>query len=137
MIGNTVSRSVSYLAAPAFAAAMLEPQVVRTIPVGRHVLLVADVQVEPDAELAGQPVEAAQHPGQAHILAVRRHGTENFDWSPGPTDQIEPQDRLLVLATRAGLGMTLARNQPAPSGGTTPLDPPLPAGRRPLQSTNK
>ena len=47
MIGNTVSRSVSYLAAPAFAAAMLEHQVLRTIPVGRHALLVADVQVRP------------------------------------------------------------------------------------------
>jgi Trk K+ transport system NAD-binding subunit len=128
MIGNTVSRSVSYLAAPAFAAAMLEHQVLRTIPVGRHVLLVADVQVEADAELAGQPIEAAQHPGQAHILAVRRHGTEYFDWSPAPTYQIEPQDRLLVLATRAGLGQTLARNAPlTPSGGATPLDPPLPA----------
>jgi Trk K+ transport system NAD-binding subunit len=115
MIGNTVSRSVSYLAAPAFAAAMLEHQVLRTIPVGRHVLLVADVQVEADAELAGQPVEAAQHPGQAHILAVRRHGTESFDWSPEPSYRIEPQDRLLVLATRAGLGMTLARNQPQPT----------------------
>src|SRR6201994_4066438 len=112
MIGNTVSRSVSYLAAPAFAAAMLEHQVLRTIPVGRHVLLIADVQVEPDAELAGQPIEAAQHPGEAHILAVRRHGTESFDWSLDLSYQIEPQDRLLVLATRAGLGRTLARNQP-------------------------
>ena len=112
MIGNTLSRSVSYLAAPAFAAAMLEHQVLRTIPVGRHVLLIADVQVEPDAELAGQPIEAAQHPGEAHILAVRRHGTESFDWSLDLSYQIEPQDRLLVLATRAGLGRTLARNQP-------------------------
>jgi len=112
MIGNTVSRSVSYLAAPAFAAAMLEHQVLRTIPVGRHVLLIADVQVEPDAELAGQPIEAAQHPGEAHILAVRRHGAESFDWSLDRSYRIEPQDRLLVLATRAGLGRTLARNQP-------------------------
>ena len=54
MIGNTVSRSVSYLAAPAFAAAMLEHQVLRTIPVGRHVLLIADVRVEAGAELAGK-----------------------------------------------------------------------------------
>jgi Trk K+ transport system NAD-binding subunit len=112
MIGNTVSRSVSYLAAPAFAAAMLEHQVLRTIPVGRHVLLIADVQVEADAELAGQPIEAAQHPGEAHILAVRRRGTESFDWSLGAGYRIGPQDRLLVLATRAGLGRTLARNQP-------------------------
>jgi Trk K+ transport system NAD-binding subunit len=86
--------------------------VLRTIPVGRHVLLIADVQVEPDAELAGQPIEAAQHPGQAHILAVRRHNTDSFDWSPGMDYRIEPHDRLLVLATRAGLGRTLARNQP-------------------------
>ena len=38
-VGNAISRSVPYLAAPAFAAAMLEHQVLRTIPVGRHVLL--------------------------------------------------------------------------------------------------
>jgi Trk K+ transport system NAD-binding subunit len=44
-VGNTISRSVSYLAAPAFAAAMLEHQVLRTIPVGRHVLLIADIRV--------------------------------------------------------------------------------------------
>jgi Trk K+ transport system NAD-binding subunit len=129
MIGNTVSRSVSYLAAPAFAAAMLEHQVLRTIPVGRHVLLIADVQVEPDSELAGQPIEAAQHPGETHVLAVRRRGKESFDWSLAASYRIAPQDRLLVLATRAGLGMTLARNRPLapPSGETTPLDPPLPA----------
>ena len=113
MVGNTVSRSASYLAAPAFAAAMLEHQVLRTIPVGRHVLLIAEVLVEADAELAGQPVETAQHPGEAHILAAQRHGTDSFDWSLDPSYQIEPQDRLLVLATRAGLGRTLARNQPS------------------------
>ena len=37
-----ISRSVSYLAAPAFAAAMLDRRVIATIPVGRHALLVAD-----------------------------------------------------------------------------------------------
>ena len=38
-LGNVVSRSVSYLAAPAFAVAMLEHKVLRTIAVGRHVLV--------------------------------------------------------------------------------------------------
>src|SRR5450631_3610713 len=66
MIGNTVSRSVSYLAAPAFAAAMLEHQVLRTIPVGRHVLLIADVRVEAGAELAGKPVAEAERRGETH-----------------------------------------------------------------------
>ncbi len=54
-LGNVVSRSVSYLAAPAFAVAMLEHKVLRTIPVGRHVLLIADVRVEPGSDIAGRP----------------------------------------------------------------------------------
>jgi Trk K+ transport system NAD-binding subunit len=115
MIGNTVSRSVSYLAAPAFAAAMLEHQVLRTIPVGRHVLLIAEVHVEAGTELAGKPVQDAERPGETHVLAVRRHGTDLFDWSLNRNYHLKPQDRLLVLATRAGLGETLARNRkPAP-----------------------
>ncbi len=111
MIGNTVSRSVSYLAAPAFAAAMLEHQVLRTIPVGRHVLLVADVHVEAGTELAGKPVHQAERPGETHVLAVRRRGTDLFDWSLTRNYQLTPQDRLLVLATRAGLGQMLAENR--------------------------
>jgi Trk K+ transport system NAD-binding subunit len=111
MIGNTVSRSVSYLAAPAFAAAMLEHQVLRTIPVGRHVLLIADVRVEAGAELAGKPAAEAQRPGETHVLAVRRRGTDMFDWSLNRDYLLAPQDQLLVLATRAGLGQTLARNR--------------------------
>ena len=49
-----ISRSVSYLAAPAFAAAMLDREVLATIPVDRHALMVAEVQV-----LAGSPLEGA------------------------------------------------------------------------------
>ena len=113
MIGNTVSRSVSYLAAPAFAAAMLEHQVLRTIPVGRHVLLIADVQVQAGTELDGRRVGEAERPGETHVLAVRRRGTDLFDWSLNRGYRLEPQDRLLVLATRAGLGQTLARNKKA------------------------
>src|SRR3712207_8666240 len=41
-----VSRSVSYLAAPAFAAAMLQRDVIGAIPVNRRVLLIADLRSE-------------------------------------------------------------------------------------------
>ena len=51
--GNMISRSVPYLAAPAFATAMLEHQVLRTIDVGRHVLLIAEIRVADQAGLAG------------------------------------------------------------------------------------
>lgn len=123
VIGNTVSRSVSYLAAPAFAAAMLEHQVLRTIPVGRHVLLIAEVQAEAGGQLCGWPLEQAGRPGEARVLAVRRKGTELFDWTPDREYVLAPNDRLLFLATRAGLSAMLTRNRPArpasPAGALT------------------
>jgi Trk K+ transport system NAD-binding subunit len=71
-VGNTISRSVSYLAAPSFAAAMLEHQVLRTIPVGRHVLLIADLGVSPGSELDGAAVQAVHQAGLARVLAGSR-----------------------------------------------------------------
>jgi Trk K+ transport system NAD-binding subunit len=109
---NTISRSVSYLAAPTFAAAMLEHQVLRTIPVGRHVLLIADVPVAAGAELAGQLVEEVHQTGEVRVLALRRPGSGGLDWSPPHDHRLIPQDRLFVLATRAGLGRVLTRSRP-------------------------
>jgi Trk K+ transport system NAD-binding subunit len=110
-VGNTISRSVSYLAAPAFAAAMLEHQVLRTIPVGRHVLLIADVVVGEGAELAGLRVDDVHNRSDVRLIALRRQGGAGVDWSPVPGDRIRPADRLVIVATRAGLSRVLARSQ--------------------------
>jgi Trk K+ transport system NAD-binding subunit len=114
-VGNVVSRSVSYLAAPAFAAALLEHQVLRTIAVGRHVLLIADVRVEPGAGIAGQAVTELEGGGQARVLALQLRGAQRFDWSPHRGYLLTPGDRVIVLATRAGLGRFLAGNRPVVS----------------------
>jgi Trk K+ transport system NAD-binding subunit len=111
-VSNTISRSVSYVAAPTFAAAMLEHQVLRTIPVGRHVLLIADIRVAAGSDLAGRPVEDVHQTGQVRVIALRRPGTDQVDWSPDHRRLIAPQDRIYVLATRAGLSSVLARSQP-------------------------
>ncbi|HYA52244.1 MAG TPA: NAD-binding protein [Streptosporangiaceae bacterium] len=111
-VGNTISRSVSYLAAPAFAAAMLEHQVLRTIPVGRHVLLIADIRVTAGSDLAGRPVEDVHQTGQVRVIALQRPGVDPVDWSPGKRRLLAPEDRIYVLATRAGLSRVLARSQP-------------------------
>jgi Trk K+ transport system NAD-binding subunit len=115
-IGNTISRSVPYLAAPAFAVAMLEHQVLRTIPVGRHVLLVAEVALGAGAELAGRRVGEVDSAGEARVIALQRKGAAGTDWSPPDEYRLAPQDRLFVLATRAGLGRVLARSRPAAPG---------------------
>ncbi len=110
--GNIVSRSVSYLAAPSFAVAMLEHQVLRTIPVGRHVLLIADVPVGPYSELEGAALGQVHEAGQARVIALRRRGFAEMDWRPHQGYLLSAQDRVIVLATRAGLGRVLARSTP-------------------------
>jgi Trk K+ transport system NAD-binding subunit len=110
-VPNVVSRSVSYLAAPAFAAALLEHRVLRTIAVGRHVLLIADVRVEPGAPIAGQPPAALERDRLARVLALQGRGTFRFDWSPSRSRALEAGDRVIVLATRAGLSAFLAGNR--------------------------
>ena len=110
-----LSRSVSYMAAPAFAAAMLEHQVLRTIAVGRHVLLIADVRVEPGADIAGQALAELERDGQARVLALQVRGTPRFGWSPHHGYLLAEGDRVIVLATRAGLGRFLAGNRPVVS----------------------
>lgn len=104
-IGNTVSRSTSYLAAPAFAAAVLDHQVLRTIDVGRHVLLLAEVAAAPG--VACEPVAAVHQPGRLRVIAIRPSGGTTADWSPTPGYVIRPGDRVVVLATRTGLSRLL------------------------------
>jgi len=113
-VGNTISRSVPYLAAPAFAAAMLDHQVLRTIPVGRHVLLIADVGVSAGSSLSGTPVQRVFRPGAVRVIAVRPAGTSRVDWAPEPGYLIGPQDRIYVLATRTGLSDVLASSRRGP-----------------------
>jgi len=110
---NVVSRSVSYLAAPAFAVAMLEHKVLRTIAVGRHVLVIADVRVEPGSDLAGQRLADLEQDRLSRVLALaERTKPRWFDWSPQRERRLEAGDRLIVLATRAGLSTFLAGNRP-------------------------
>jgi Trk K+ transport system NAD-binding subunit len=111
-VGNVVSRSVSYLAAPAFAAAMLEHKVLRTIAVGRHVLLIADVRVDPGAGIAGLTLAVLERDRLARVLALQSRGELRYDWSPRRSRHLEAGDRVIVLATRAGLSTFLADNRP-------------------------
>ncbi|MFC7484179.1 NAD-binding protein [Luedemannella flava] len=128
---NTASRSVSHLAAPAFAAAMLGREVIGTIPVGRRLLLVAELSVGAGSRLEARPAGEVSTPGQARLLAVRTgRGTQTL-WSPPYGRALARTDRLVVLATRTGLADLLARTEPSTDHHVPLLthDAPLPRPR--------
>ncbi|MFE7869947.1 NAD-binding protein [Micromonospora humida] len=120
--GIGISRSVSYLAAPSFAAALLDRAVIATIPVDRHALLVVEVPVAAGAALDGRPLGAVARPGEVRLLAHSRPGHKT-DWRADPRMVISAGDRLTVVARRAGLGALLRETTPPP-----PPAPPPPAG---------
>lgn len=113
-LGITISRSVSALAAPAFAAAMLERRVLTTIPVGRRILVIAEIPVAPTSALEGKPVQVANMSGHSRVIGLIRRDDETY-WTPHDNLMVYPGDRLLVLATRAGLSHTLLARAPSVS----------------------
>ncbi|WP_229400989.1 potassium channel protein [Micromonospora okii] len=121
--GIGISRSVSYLAAPSFAAALLDRAVIATIPVGRHALLVTEVPVVAGSPLDGRPLAAVAQPGEVRLLAHARAG-QKADWSADPRLVINAGDRLTVVARRAGLTALLRETTPHPPGA--PTGPPAP-----------
>ncbi|SCL62827.1 Trk K+ transport system, NAD-binding component [Micromonospora citrea] len=123
--GIGVSRSVSYLAAPSFAAALLDRAVIATIPVGRHALLVTQVSVAAGSSLDGRPLAAVGRAESVRLLAHARAG-QRLDWAPDPRLVIVAGDRLTVVARRAGLNALLREAAPPP-----PEDPVTPAPRLP------
>ncbi|MFF4119596.1 NAD-binding protein [Streptomyces sp. NPDC001714] len=94
----TRSRSVSYLAAPSFAGAMLGRQILGAIPVERKVLLVAVVGVGGHPQLEGRTVEGAFRVGAWRVLALEgRQGVADGGYV------LRGGDRVVVVATRRGL----------------------------------
>ncbi|MBC2904739.1 potassium channel family protein [Streptomyces cupreus] len=125
----TRSRSVSSLAAPAFASAMMGRQILGAIPVERKVLLFAAVVVAGHPQLEGRTVAEAFRPGAWRILALdaaapaeRRpdlaaaHPADDEERPPGlvwdlhPGYVLRPEDRVVLAATRQGLAELLRRH---------------------------
>jgi len=111
-----VSRSVSSLVAPAFAAAMVERQVIDTIAVGRRVLLIAEIPLAAGSELVGRRLGEVNEFGEARVLALRGPGESLLDWEPNLTRVLVEGDRVLVVTTRTGLGNALSSSMPARPG---------------------
>ncbi|GAA1236422.1 NAD-binding protein [Kitasatospora nipponensis] len=103
-LGNVASRSVSYLAAPAFAAALMGREVLGTLSVFRHVLLVAELTAEEGTAPAGMSRADIEALGGIRVLALRRAGGGAYDWHNADRGRpLVAGDRVAVVATRIGL----------------------------------
>ncbi|MBG0853571.1 NAD-binding protein [Streptomyces spinoverrucosus] len=130
----TRSRSVTHLAAPSFAGAMMGRQVLGAIPVERRVLLFAAVEVRGIRQLEGKTVADAFRAGSWRVLALdtaapgeRRpdlaasptdtdgRGTtasaSDLVWDLPPTYVLRAEDRVVLAATRRGLAELLGRRR--------------------------
>ncbi len=106
--GIASSKSVSFLAAPAFAAAMLEREVVGTVSVKRQVLLIAEVVVWGGSALDGATVGVVEHAGGVRVIALPASDYRYSAWAPRPDKRLAGGDRVIVVATRDGLARLLA-----------------------------
>ncbi|MQY30080.1 Glutathione-regulated potassium-efflux system protein KefC [Nocardia sp. RB56] len=135
---KAVARSVFQLAAPEFAAALVESRVIATLTIERTTLLVAELPVESGSALAGRPMRAATLPGRTRVLAVQRAVGVEPSWQSPPDTVLTPGNHLIAIATRAGLDelQTLCTTSTLPDSGAAgkqPLD--LPAESAPPIST--
>ncbi|WP_329283131.1 potassium channel family protein [Streptomyces sp. NBC_01451] len=118
---TTRSRSVSHLAAPAFAGAMMgrRTQILGTIPVERRVLLFAAMRVGGHAQLEGRTVGEAFRAGAWRVLALDTGaGAVGADgrpsglvWDLPETYVLRAEDRVVLAATRRGLAELLGRRR--------------------------
>ncbi|MDA5281621.1 NAD(P)-binding protein [Streptomyces sp. Isolate_45] len=131
----TRSRSVTHLAAPAFAGAMMGRQILGAIPVERRVLLFAAVDVAGTPQLEGLTVAESFRPGAWRVIALDtaspherrpdlgstpREGSvagPGLVWDLHPGYVLRPEDRVVLAATRRGLAELLGRvGAPGPTG---------------------
>ncbi|WP_250400040.1 potassium channel family protein [Streptomyces cellostaticus] len=124
----TRSRSVSTLAAPAFAGAMMGRQVLGAIPVERRVLLFAALNVAGHSQLEGRTIAESFRPGSWRVLALdtaapgerlpdlaatpapdRTGRVGGLVWDLHPGYVLRAEDRVVLAATRQGLAELLGR----------------------------
>jgi len=124
---STRSRSVSHLAAPAFAGAMMGRQILGAIPVERRVLLFAALEVGGHPQLEGRTVGEAFRAGAWRVLALDtaaggggaepavegayEEGTvpSGLVWDLPDNYVLKGSDRVVLAATRRGLAELLGR----------------------------
>ena len=124
--GIPFTRSVSNLAAPAFAAAATGPEVLASMPVGdRRTLMFVRLRVPPGSRLVGTTVERIDLAGERRILAVADPGSDVARWWPEPGETLDPGEQIVLVTTRLGFAdvLQLARAGDDGAVAATALSP--------------
>jgi len=114
------TRSVSQLAAPAFAAAAIGSEVIATVPVGdKRVILFARLRVPAGSMLEGRLASSLGGVGALRVLAVADPGSDEARWDFPADEVMDAGEEVVVAATRAGLGelLHLAATRPESASG--------------------
>jgi voltage-gated potassium channel Kch len=127
---NLASRSVSFLAAPAFAAALMGHEVLGTLSVFRQIFIVAELPINQDSGLTRQTLRELESSAQLRVIAVRtgtsvggRAGmgpdgrvpadgqpVSAYDWTPDLSRRPAVGDRIVAVATTSGFSWLNSRN---------------------------
>ncbi|MGW5423685.1 NAD-binding protein [Streptomyces sp. NPDC003943] len=124
----TRSRSVSHLAAPAFAGSMIGRQILGALPVERRVLLFAALDVADHPLLNGRTVTEAFRPGAWRVIARGDAGVPHDRsgyvpaWELPAGTVLGAGDRVVLATTRRGLAELHGRH-PRRAGEDEPTEP--------------
>jgi Trk K+ transport system NAD-binding subunit len=102
--------STSALAAPIFAAAAMRLNIKHSLYVGRQLLHLGDLTVEPDGQLPGWTVGKTE--AELDLSVVCYQGQEITDLHPSPDLRLAAGDQVLVLASLKALERLRDLNRP-------------------------
>jgi voltage-gated potassium channel Kch len=107
---NIASRSVSFLAAPAFAAALMGHEVLGTLTVFRQIFIVAELQINQNSGLTRQSLRELESSAQLRVIATRPGPNAVYDWTPNLARHPQTGDRIVAVATASGFSWLHSRN---------------------------
>ena len=90
--------STSALAAPAFAMAALDPEVVGSYYIGDQLMLIVEMAVATDSHLDGHDTSEVYHDENLSILCHESGGTGQRTWHPADAIPLKAGDKLTVTA---------------------------------------
>jgi len=110
---NLASRSVSFLAAPAFAAALMGHDVLGTLSVFRQIFIVAELPIQENSGLTMKNLRELESSAELRVIAIRPTPGDGYDWSPNLARRPKIGEKLVVVATTSGFSWLHARNDNA------------------------